>query len=330
MTAPAQERRTEPGAEALYAIEVEGLSVSFGRTHALHRVSLHVPHGSIYGLVGPSGAGKSTLMRVLATLEKPDTGTVLVDGVDLAIDPAAARDRIGYLPDSSGVYGNLTVAEYLDFYGAIYRIPLGRRRQVGEELLELVGLTVRRDDPVGTLPRGMKQKLGLARCLIHDPDILLLDEPAAGLDPDARLELRDMLRELAGFGKAVLISSHLLGDLAELCTHLGVMRDGELLTEAALDDMMDAVFPESNLRVHLLDPGDVETATRLLAEQPSCRQVEPMDASSLAAWFDGAEADLAAILGQLLRSGVRVTEFTLERPTLEDLFARVTAVEADA
>lgn len=329
MTAPAQAAtgRTDPGVEAQYAIEIEGLDLSYGQGRVVRDLSMHVPHGSVYGLVGPSGAGKSTVMRAIATLEPLDAGSILVDGIDLSADPAAVRDRIGYLPDVSGVYGDLTVVEYLDFYGAIYRIPPRRRRQSSEELLELVGLTAKRDDPVGSLPRGLKQKLGLARCLIHDPDILLLDEPAAGLDPDSRLELRDMVRELAHLGKAILISSHLLSDLADICTHLGIMREGELLMEAALDEMMAALFPESYLRVHLLDPADADTVSHLLAEHPGCRQVEATEPAALLARFDGGEGDLASLLGQLLRSGVRVTEYTLEQPTLEDLFARVTAEE---
>lgn len=330
MTAPTEELAGQAGPTSAggYAIEVEGLSVWYGRTRALHNLSMHVPYGSIYGLVGPSGAGKTTTMRVLATVQHPDEGTVLVDGVDLSVDAAAARDRIGYLPDFPGVYGNLTVTEYLDFYGAIYRVPAQRRRQVGGELLELMGLTDRRNNPVGSLPRGMKQKLGFCRCLIHDPHILLLDEPAAGLDPRSRLDLRDMLQELARFGKSVLISSHLLSELAEVCTHLGVMRAGELIAEGAVDEIVAAVSPDAILRVRLLDPADADTAARLIEAYPASRQVEAADPATLLARFEGADKDLAAILGQLSRSGVRVTEITIERQTLEDVFLQVTEMES--
>jgi ABC-2 type transport system ATP-binding protein len=251
-----------------------------------------------------------------------------VDGIDATTDPVTARGQIGYLPDFFGVYGGLTVMEYLDFYGALYRIPPRRRRQTGDELLELMELTDRRDQPVGALPRGMRQKLGLARCLIHDPAILLLDEPAAGMDPASRLELRDILRELASFGKAILITSHLLFELAEMCSYLGVMHDGELVTEGSVDEIRSAVLPERYLRVHLLDPSDAEPASRRLAEHARCREVESVDASTLRAWFDGDDEDLAALLGQLSRSGIRVAEFALERPTLEEVFLQMSALEA--
>lgn len=318
----------EAGARAAYAIEAEGVSVAYGPKKVVRDVSMHVPHGSVYGLIGPSGAGKSTVMATLATARRPDAGTILVDGIDSSADAVAARGQIGYLPDFFGVYGDLTVTEYLDFYGSLYRIPLARRRQTGDELLELMELSVRRNDPVQSLSRGMKQKLGIARCLMHDPDILLLDEPASGMDPGSRLELRDILRELAGFGKAVLISSHLLFELAEVCSYLGVMRDGELVIEGAVDEIRSAVLPDAYLRVHLLDPSDAETAARLLTEYPCCREVDAVDISTLRAWFDGADEDLAAILGQLSRSGVRVAEFALERPTLEEVFLRMNAMEA--
>lgn len=320
----------ELGSIAAYAIEIEGLSVRYGQNRAVRNLSMHVPHGSVYGLVGPSGAGKSTVLRTLATLQQPDAGRVLVDGVDLSVNPAAARDRIGYLPDYSGVYGGLTVAEYLDFYGALYRIPARRRRQVVGEMLELIGLAQRRDDAVGALPRGVRQKLGVARCLIHDPDVLLLDEPASGMDPGSRLELRDMLQELARFGKPILIASHLLSELAEVCTHLGVMRDGELLTEASIEDLRYFALPDRYLRVHLLDPGDVDSAARLIAANEACRRVEALDPFTVHAWFDGGDKDLAAILGQLARSGVQVTEFTQGEPPLEDVVLRVMNMEAPA
>lgn len=330
MTAPSQEIVPDAGSSAApaYAIEVEGLSVWYGGVRAVHRLSMHVPHGSIYGLVGPSAAGKSTIIRTLATVQQPTAGTVLIDGVDAFVHPTVVRDRIGYLPDDTGVYRDLTVGEYLDFYAAIYRIPPRRRRQVGEEMLELIGLTQRRDDPVRSLPRGMTQKLGLARCLIHDPDILLLDEPASGMDPHSRLELRDILQELARFGKTILISSHLLSELAAVCSHLGVIRAGELVAEASVHDIVSGVFPDRYLRVHLLDRGDGEIASRLIAAHGTCRQVEQTDSSTLLATFNGADRDLAAILGQLSRSGVQVAEFTLERPTLEDVFLHVTGTEA--
>ena len=326
----------------VYAIETEGMSAWYGSTPAVRNLSMHVPHGSIYGLVGPKGAGKTTTIRMLATLQQPDAGTVLVDGIDVRADPAAVRGRIGYLPDFSGVYESLTVSEYLDFYGAIHQIPPRRRERMAEELLELVDLADQRNNPVKWLSRGRKQQLGLVRCLIHDPQILLLDEPAAGLDPQSRIELREILQELGTLDKTILISSHLLSDLAEMCTHLGVMRDGELLAEGSLDEMTGIVSPNAHLRVHLLDAGarstgaagarsaNLDVARQLLEAQPTCRQIETEGESTLLATFEGTRQDLAGILEQLVTAGVQVTEFALEHRTLEDVFLYVTEIGAQA
>jgi len=332
MTAPAKETATptkSSQAEA-YAIEVEGMSVWYGRAPAVRNLSMHIPPGSIYGLVGPSGAGKSTALRVLATLQQPDAGTVVVDGVDIRATPAAARDRIGYLPDSSGLYEGLTAGEYLAFYGAIYSVPPRRRRQMTDELLELIGLTDRRDAPVHSLSRGMRQKLGLARCLVHDPPILLLDEPAAGMDPRSRLDLRDILQELARLGTTIVISSHQLAELAEICSYLGIMRAGQLVAEGAVGEIMNAVSPEVRMLVHLLDPKDAETARQILEAHPACHGVESRGSSTLVVRFEGTRQDRAAILGELSRSCVQVTDFEVERPTLEDVFLRVIDSGAEA
>jgi ABC-2 type transport system ATP-binding protein len=325
MTAPAEEVTKQPRSNegGAYAIAVEGLTVRFGGTPAVHNLSMHVPRGSIYGLVGPSGAGKSTTIRVLATLLPPDAGTVLIDGVDIRADPAAARYRIGYLPDFSGLYEGLTVSEYLDFYGGIYGVPRRRRRQMTDELLELIGLTDRRNDQVKSLSRGMRQKLGLARCLVHDPRILLLDEPASGLDPLSRLDLRDILQELARLRKTILISSHMLAELAEICSHLGIMRAGELLAEGPVDEIMSAVSPDTHVRVHLLRLEDADTARQILETHPACHEVEAAGATTLVVRFEGTRQDLAAILDHLYAGGVQVTELAVERPTLEDVFLRV-------
>lgn len=223
------------------AIQTSGLRVGRGDAIILRDLSLCIPQGVIYGLTGPSGAGKSTLLRVLATVVRPDGGTIRVDGIDPADDRRAVRARIGYLPDRFGVYEALTVREYLSFYAALYGVPPRRRHQVTDELLELFRLTDERDRPVGALSRGLRQQLGMARCLVHDPRIVLLDEPAAGMDPQARLELRDILRELAGLGKTVLIGSNLLEDLAETCTHIGLMRAGQMVTDGETDEVLEEV-----------------------------------------------------------------------------------------
>jgi ABC-2 type transport system ATP-binding protein len=230
------------------AIEVMDVSVRYGQRFALRDLSLRVPRGAVYGLVGPSGAGKSTTLRVLAALTEPEAGIVRVDGVDLRVDPRAARARIGYLPDVFGVYEAFTVREYLDFYAALFGVPARRRRQSTGELLELFGLTEQRDLPVRLLSRGPRQQLGMARCLVHDPSVLLLDEPAAGMDPGFRVELLDILAELAQLGKTLVISTNLLAEMAGIFTHLAVMLEGRLLAEGEItalaigDESLDDLF----------------------------------------------------------------------------------------
>jgi ABC-2 type transport system ATP-binding protein len=309
-----------------YAIEIDGLSVWYGRTPAVRNLSMHVPHGSIYGLVGPNGSGKTTAMRTLATLQQPGEGTALVDSVDVRADPAEVRGRIGYLPDFSGVYESLTVDEYLNFVGGTYRIPARQRRQLIDELLELVDLADRRNHPVKWLSRGMRQQLGLARCLIHDPQILLLDEPAAGMDPQSRVDLREILRELHKLNKTILISSHVLSELAEVCTHIGILRGGELLAEGRVDETIGIASPAPRVRVGLLDAGSRDAALRLLEAHPMCREIVPESASTLLVGFAGGERDLAALLAQLVGAGVGVTEFGLEHPSLEDIFLQLTEI----
>jgi ABC-2 type transport system ATP-binding protein len=235
------------------------------------------------------------------------------------------------MPDFFGVYESLTVGEYLDFYGASHRLPAVRRRQLTDELLELVDLADKRNEPVEWLSRGMKQRLGLARCLVHDPRVLLLDEPASGMDPRARIELREILRELSAMDKTILISSHILPELAEMCTHIGIIRSGELLAEGPVDAVIATLSSAARLRVRLLDAEHRETAARLLEAHPACQDVEAAgDPHVLVARFTGSEEDLAALLAQLVTAGVPVTGFTREGGTLEDIFLQITELEGAA
>ncbi len=211
------------------AVATHGLTKRFGSLVAVDHLDLEVPAGSIFGLIGPNGAGKSTTLAVLASVIAPSSGWVEVAGCDPALDPAGVRRAVGYVPDVLGVYDNLRVDEYLEFFAAAYGVP--RREWPGllDGLLELVGLEVKRESMVDSLSRGMKQRLALARALVHDPDVLLLDEPASGLDPRARVELRVLLTELQSMGKTVVISSHILADLEEVCSHVAIMEAGRLV-----------------------------------------------------------------------------------------------------
>ena len=202
-------------------IAVEELRKQYGAHTALQGLELTVPRGEIFGFVGPNGAGKTTTIRILATLVLADSGMATIAGIPVADDPHGVRELIGYMPDFFGVYDRLTSEEYLEFYAACHAVPRRRRRKVAHELLELVDLTDRAGDQVDTLSRGMQQRLGLARALVHDPQVLLLDEPASGLDPRARVEMRELVRELRRMGKTILISSHILPELEELCTWVG-------------------------------------------------------------------------------------------------------------
>lgn len=307
-----------------HAIEIEGMRKSYGRTVAVRDLSMHVPRGSVYGFVGPNGSGKTTTIRTLATLQRADAGTVRVAGFDVRADPAAVRDRVGYMPDFFGVYDSLSVAEYLDFYGASHRIPPAQRRRLRGELLELVDLGDRTDQPVATLSRGMKQRLGLARCLMHDPDVLLLDEPASGMDPRARVELRDIVRELGRLDKTVLISSHILPELAEMCTHIGIIQRGALVAEGPVDAILSSLAPRSRLRVRLLRGDGVEAANRILDASSTCREIALEGERTLTADFTGDEADGAALLSELVGAGVPLSTFTLEGSSLEDIFIQIT------
>ncbi len=307
-----------------YAIEIEGMRKAYGRTVAVRNLSMHVPRGSVYGFVGPNGAGKTTTIRTLATLQKPDAGTVRVAGMDVRKNAGDVRDRVGYMPDFFGVYESLTVSEYLDFYGASHRIPVPRRRQLCGELLELVDLTDKRSESVEALSRGMKQRLGLARCLVHDPDVLLLDEPASGMDPRARIELREILRELCKLDKTILISSHILPELSEMCTHIGVIRAGEMIAEGSVDAVIGALTSGARLRIRVLSAQDTAAMVTLLEADPLCENVVADGDRSVIALYRGGDDELAALLVQAVSTGVQLTGFGVEGNTLEDVFLQIT------
>jgi ABC-2 type transport system ATP-binding protein len=237
-------------------VTVTGLRKRFGRFQALDGVEFTVPKGEIFGFVGPNGAGKTTTIRILATLTRADAGRALVGGIPVGEDPAAVRALIGYMPDFFGVYDRLTSEEYLEFYAACYGVPRRRRRVVAKELLELVDLGDRAKFQVDTLSRGQKQRLCLARALVHDPSVLLLDEPASGLDPRARVEMRELVKELSRMGKTILISSHILPELEELCTWVGFIDRGHMAAVGPMSQVRDRATIGRRIRIVLssVDP----------------------------------------------------------------------------
>ena len=306
-------------------IKVEGLSKVYGRRAALDGVSFEVPQGEIFGFVGPNGAGKTTTLRILAALLEPTAGRASVDGADVVEHPDRVHERLGYMPDFFGVYDQLTASEYLDFYAACYRQPRSRRKKITDDLLELVGLSDRHDQSVDTLSRGMKQRLCLARALVHDPAVLLLDEPASGLDPRARVEMREILKELQRMGKTIVISSHILPELTELCTMVGIIDQGRMRATGPVHDVVRQLTSGRRLRIKVL--GQKDEALALLKGMAPVEQVDIVN-GGLEAVFAGDEAAAAGILQSLIAAGIKVSEFNQLERGLEDAFLKATAEDA--
>src|SRR5215212_3521011 len=224
-------------------VETSHLTRRYGTFVALDDLNLTIERGSIFGFIGPNGAGKTTTMRILSTLLAPSAGQAWVSGYPVTEEPHEVRRRIGYMPDFFGVYDNMKVWESLDFFAASYNVPASRRPALTDDLLALVDLSVKRDSFVEELSRGMKQRLCLARTLVHEPDLLILDEPASGLDPRARIELRELVKELRSLGKTILVSSHILSELTEMCTHVAIIERGKLLVNGKIGDILRAMQP---------------------------------------------------------------------------------------
>ena len=308
-------------------IAVEHLHKSFGRRVALDDVSFSVPRGEIFGFVGPNGAGKTSTIRILATLSSADRGEATIGGVPVHEDPAQVRTLIGYMPDFFGVYDRLTSAEYLEFYAACHGVPRRKRPAVARELLELVDLADRRDVQVDTLSRGMKQRLGLARALVHDPSVLLLDEPASGLDPRARVEMKELIRELSRMGKTVLISSHILPELEELCSWVGFIDGGRMAAAGPMGEVRDAVVSGRRLRIELADPSEEELARveQIIRAEPGVIDVVRLPAHlEVAVSEQVVDDDLLAVL---VGRKVRVRSFATIPGDLSEVFLRLTRDE---
>jgi ABC-2 type transport system ATP-binding protein len=303
-------------------ITVDRLTKVYGNRTALDHVSFEVPKGEIFGFVGPNGAGKTTTLRILSALLEPTSGRALVDGADVSQHPDQVHDRLGYMPDFFGVYDQLTAAEYLDFYASCYRQPKARRKKITEDLLELVGLSDRRDQAVDTLSRGLKQRLCLARALVHDPAVLLLDEPASGLDPRARVEMREILKELQTMGKTIVISSHILPELTELCTMIGIIDHGRMRATGPVQDVIRQLTAGRRLRIMVL--GQKEEAAAVLKPLPAIHEVVMVN-GAIEAQYDGDDAAAAGILQVLTAAGIKVSAFSQLEGGLEDAFMKATS-----
>jgi ABC-2 type transport system ATP-binding protein len=305
-------------------VEVVHLKKFFGFTRAVNNISFSFTSGQIFGFVGPNGAGKSTTMRILATLDEPTSGDALVDGISLVEEPEKAHRLIGYVPDALPSHRDVTVHEYLDFFARAYGIKEPRRRQVVEEIEEFTNLVGIREKELAALSRGMKNRVSVARALVHDPAVLLMDEPAAGLDPRARIELRELLRALAAQGKAILISSHILTELAEICNGAVIIERGKILRAGTLEQILAEDSAHRTVIVRALDRmGDLHKHLLQLPEVAEVRQVD----EALEADLAGTEETCYEVLAHLLKAGFRVVEFRPRRANLEQLFMDVTKGE---
>jgi ABC-2 type transport system ATP-binding protein len=309
----------------MYAIETTRLTRKFGKLTAVNDLNLQVPAGSLFGLIGPNGAGKTTTLRMLAGLLEPSAGEIKINGVPANGNWAELRRQIGYMPDFFGVYEDMLVWEYLDFFARCYEIPAERRQRVTDELLELVDLNGKRDAYVQTLSRGMRQRLCLAHALVHDPAVLLLDEPASGLDPRARVEMRELLRELGAMGKTIIVSSHILSELAELCDWVGIIERGKLVASGSMEAINRLAQQGRTLRIQPL-PGELDTLEEALRGQPGVGEIYPLN-GALEVAFTGDEEAVAALLASLVAAGVRITSFTEASSSLEETFLRLTKGE---
>jgi ABC-2 type transport system ATP-binding protein len=303
-------------------IEVKHFTKRYGDFVAVDDLSFSISQGEVFGFIGPNGAGKSTTIRFLATLLRPTSGEGWVAGHSVVDDPMAVRRVIGFMPDDFGVYDGMKVWEFLDFFAVAYEIPQAYRKKIIGEVLELLDLTHKRDDYVNGLSKGMKQRLCLAKTLVHDPPVLILDEPASGLDPRARLEMKALLNELRGMGKTILVSSHILSELADFCTSIGIIERGKLLAAGSIQEIQRQLRSHRVLKVRVLD-SSIEPAATLLRSDQSVRTVESYD-HTLTAEFEGEDEDMARLLNRMIGSGIVVQSFAEEPLSLEEVFMMIT------
>jgi ABC-2 type transport system ATP-binding protein len=306
-------------------LELRDLTKKYGELFAIHSIDLKLDEGDVYGFIGPNGAGKTTTMRILATLLNPTWGEAYVGGYSIYTKPKEIRRIVGYMPDFFGVYDDIKVIEYLEFFAAAYRIRGPKRRQVCESVLELVELGYKREALVTSLSRGMTQRLGLARVLLHDPQVLLLDEPASGLDPRARIEIRRLLKELRAMGKTIMVSSHILPELADICNKIGIIERGELIVNAAVADVLKQVRRQTVLNVGVA--GDQTAAAKLLEQHPLVDRVEPGPeflTVTLVANEQQGDQDYSELASVLIAAGQKLTLLREDEINLETAFMALT------
>ncbi|MDD8047383.1 MAG: ABC transporter ATP-binding protein [Verrucomicrobiota bacterium] len=302
-------------------IKTTNIQHRYGEILALHDLNLEIPAQAIYGFIGPNGAGKSTTINILATLLRPTAGKAWVDGIEVSQHPMEVRRRVGYMPETFGVYEDMLLWEYLEFFAAAYKVPARKRGPIIDDVLTLTELHRLRDRRLDSLSRGMRQRLCLAKTLVHDPKVLLLDEPASGLDPRARIEFRGLLQTLAEMGKTILVSSHILAELSRVCSHIGILESGRLLASGPVAEVLSSVRAHRRIRVECT--ASAASAKELVMEMQQVRD-PVLDEHVLFFDFLGTNDELAAIPAVLLENGIRFSSFSEQGINLEDLFLEIT------
>ena len=302
-------------------VTIENLRIAYGKTEAVRGLNFTIARGEVYGFIGPNGAGKTSTIKVLATLLRPTSGRVTVAGLDVVREPHAVRRKIGYMPDFFGVYDDLTAGEYLHFFAAAYKIETARRKALIADVLALTDLTAKHDSPVDALSRGMKQRLGLARVLLHDPDLLLLDEPASGLDPRARIEMRELLKELQSMGKTIIVSSHILHELAQFCSHIGIIEAGQMVANGSLAEIYRTLSLRRTVHIQLANQ-----TPELAAKIRALAHVESVDEQPdrLAVQIREDECAVEDLLDAIHALGGRIRMFQPDAMDMETAFMKLT------
>ena len=307
-------------------LKIRDLYKSYGNFHALNGLDMDVEQGSLYGLIGPNGAGKTTTIRILTGLLQPDAGTVEIDGTDALKEPWKLKEKIGYVPDEFGIYDNLKVSEYMEFFASCYDMEGLTARRRAQILLEQVGLGGKTDFYVDSLSRGMKQRLCLARALLHDPSFLIMDEPTAGLDPRTRMEFREILRELNEAGKTIFISSHLLPELSELCTDVGIIDEGRMVLHGPVEELISRARTATPLIIAVHE--HLDAAMKILKEHPLVQTISIRE-NEIMVGFLGDVRQESELLSMLTAGGVMVRGFMREPGNLEEVFMKLTSHEEE-
>lgn len=302
-------------------LTIKGLEKSYGKFKAVNGLDMHIDRGEIYGFIGPNGAGKSTTMKIVSGLLCPDSGEVYIDDIDAIKNNRKLKEKIGYMPDFFGAYDNLKVIEYMEFYASIYGIVGNDSKNLILDLLELVNLLDKKDAYVDVLSRGMKQRLCLARSLVHNPELLILDEPASGMDPRARFEMKGILKNLKDMDKTVLVSSHILSELSEICTSVGIIERGAMVYSGQIEELLNKMSNSNPIKIVVKDKK--EEAIKLIKEFNYVNKVK-YDGNEILIYFRGQDEEIITILNRLVNNNIPVLSFGQISDNLEDIFMKIT------